>query len=111
MAKIITVKKYIDCAEPARVADVAGIKIYYIQAPGPLLDTNNNPLPGIPFVPITVVPNQLAYEIDLPAMIPLTEGTWMLGVVTLDAAGNQSDGVVATVPLDVTAPPKFTWRS
>jgi hypothetical protein len=83
MAKIVSVKKFIDCAEPARIADVAEIRIYYIASPGPLLGADNNPLPGIPFVPLTVVPNQLSYEIDLPQMISLSEGTWMLGVELL----------------------------
>jgi hypothetical protein len=98
MAKI---KKVTLTFDEADLTGVAGFRIYYDTAP--IGDTS-------PFVAIPMVLGQTAYDVILPTVIPLTDGTYNLGVVALDESGNESDADVMTRPFDFTPPAKPVWR-
>ena len=63
-----------------------------------------------PFVEIPAVSGQTAYPVEFPTMIPIGEGTYNLGVVAVDEAGNESDMDVMSSFFDFTPPGKPTWR-
>lgn len=74
-------------------ADVAGYKIYFVDANSEL--TYNSP-----FVDLG-----LKMEVDLSTIATGQEGVFNLGVTAYDGSGNESDMSVATaVPLDFIAP-------
>lgn len=75
---------------------VVGFNVYYKL--GSTVDY------AAPKVSVPVVAGQSAYSLNIPAQLPLTEGTYTLGVSALDAAGNESDIAVLTSPFDFTAP-------
>ncbi len=68
MAKIVSKKLWFDQPD---MTDVKFFNIYYVQAPTPVTyDTQK--------VVITAVPTQTAYEVDIPLMVPIGEGTYNL---------------------------------
>jgi hypothetical protein len=100
MAKIVSKKLWFDQLD---MTDVKFFNIYYVKAPTPVTyDT--------PKVVITAVPGQTAYEVDVPLMVPIGEGTYNLGVSAVDSGGNISDIDVMTRPFDFTAPVAPKWR-
>ena len=99
MAKI---KKVTLTFDEIDLTSVAGFKLYYDTVP-----INDNS----PSVVIPVVPTQTVYDVVLPVIIPITDGTYNLGVCALDEAGNETDMDVLTRPFDFTPPPcRPMWR-
>lgn len=99
MAKI---KKVTLTFDEADLTSVAGFKIYY-----DVVAINENS----PSVVIPMVSGQTAYDVLLPVVVPLTDGTYNLGVCALDESGNETDMDVLTRPFDFTPPPgKPVWR-
>ena len=74
-------------------ADVAGYKLYFVDAPGEL--TYDSPSIDL----------GMAMEVDLSTVATGQEGIFNLGVTAYDGSGNESDmSVVNAVPLDFIAP-------
>lgn len=96
------IKKVTLTFDETDLTSVAGFKIYYDVVP---LNDNS------PSVSIPVEVGKTSYDVILPTIIPLTDGTYNLGVCALDEAGNETDMDVLTRPFDFTPPPgKPTWR-
>lgn len=98
MAKI---KKVTLIFDEADLTDVVEFHVYYDQ---------NQITELSPFVPILVVAGQNAYPLILPDAVPVGEGTYNLGVVAVDDAGNESDMDTLTRFFDFTPPAKPAWR-
>lgn len=97
-------KQTLEFDAPAVMTDVANFKLYYGKESDGLLTYNSV------FVNIPVVPSQVTYQVVIPDMIPITEGSWNLGVASEDAAGNISDMDLLTGFFDFTAPPAPNWK-
>jgi len=98
MAKI---KKVIITFDETDLTDVVGFKVFYDIA---IINESS------PFLTVSVIPAQTAYNLELPTAIPITDGTYNLGVVAVDNAGNESDMDVMTRFFDFTPPKKPVWR-
>ena len=98
MAKI---KKVVLTFDEADLTDVVEFRVFYDQ---------NSITESSPFVTIPVVAGQTAYVLELPTAVPVTEGTFNLGVIAVDDAGNESDMDVLTRFFDFVAPAKPKWR-
>lgn len=98
MAKI---KKVTVTFDESELTDVAGFKVYYDR---------ESISEASPFLTVAVIPAQTAYNLELPTAIPITDGTYNLGVVAVDNAGNESDMDVMTRFFDFTPPKKPVWR-
>jgi hypothetical protein len=57
-----------------------------------------------PYFEAVVLAGVYHYEVELPTMIPITSGTWTLGITAFDAEENESDMVTITHPFDFVAP-------
>lgn len=101
MAKIVSKKLWFDMTN---MTDIAFFNIYYVLAPAAITYDS-------PKVVVTAIPTQTAYEVDVPLMVPIGEGTYNLGVAAVDTAGNISDIDVMTRPFDFTAPGAPKWRA
>jgi hypothetical protein len=64
-----------------------------------------------PYISVPVVAGQTAYEIELPTAVPVTDGSWTLGVIAVDDAGNESDMDTITRFFDFIPPAKPVWRN
>ena len=95
MSKIVSKKISWNDANIAQEG-VVSFNLYYAK-PGPA--TYDSPKVNVP-----VVEGQTAYELDIPAQVPIEEGQYEIGVSALDAAGNESDIAVLDYFFDFTAP-------
>jgi hypothetical protein len=97
----ITSKKYI--FDELDLTDVVSFNVYYLKDS---IDITYD----TPFVSIPVVAGQTAYEVDIPSMVPIGEGTYSMGVAAVDDAGNISDIDIMSDFFDFTAPSAPKWR-
>jgi hypothetical protein len=98
MAKI---KKVTLIFDEADLTDVVEFHVYYDQSPITELS---------PFIVVPVVAEQTVYPLILPDAVPVGEGTYNLGVIAVDDAGNESDMDTLTRFFDFTPPGKPSWR-
>lgn len=87
---------------PDVMEGVTGFNVYYCpKASGPI--TYDTPYKFFP-----VVEGQTTYSVALPADLPISSGDMILGVATVDGAGNFSDIVTIEAAFRFTppAPPK-----
>jgi hypothetical protein len=61
-----------------------------------------------PFVNVLKAGDGQTYVVDIPATVPVGEGTYHIGVCSVDMAGNESDIPELTGFFDWTAPPAPT---
>lgn len=101
MSKIVSKTLWFDEVDPT---DIKYYNVYFVKVPESITYDS-------PKIVMTAVATQTAYQVDIPAMVPLGEGTYNLGVAAVDSAGNISDIDVMTSPFDFTAPPAPKWRA
>lgn len=100
MSKIVSKKLWFDEAD---MTGVVSFYVYYARSPEVITYET-------PHVTIPALPGQTAYEVDLPVMVPVGEGSYNLGVAAVDEAGNISDIDVMASFFDFTAPTAPKWR-
>jgi hypothetical protein len=100
MAKIISKKLIFDELD---MSGVASFNIYYAKTPEVITYET-------PFVTMPMVAGQTAYEVNIPAMVPVLEGEYNLGIAAVDGSGNISDIDVLTSFFDFTPPAAPKWR-
>ena len=99
MSKIIS--KTLKFNPPEIMTDVKSFNVYYGKESGGAL-TYDSPCVNVP-----VVDGQSEYSVVVPGEnFAITDGTYLIGVASVDAAGNQSDIEQISYPFDLTAPPK-----
>lgn len=95
MSKIIS--KTLKFNPPEVMTDVASFNVFFSQD----ALTYDSPCVSVP-----VDPGADEYAVTIPGPgIVITEGTYNIGVSSVDAAGNQSDIEQISFPFDLTAPP------